>query len=176
MSNTDIIILEQPNPDWPDKFEKEARKLKELLGGENIARIEHIGSTAIPGLSAKPIIDIAIGVLSLRNATRFIPKLQKAGYTYWDKNPKTDRMFFVKGLPPNGPRSFHVHIMEIKGDEFPKRIFFRDYLRDHPEEVKKYDALKKKLADKYKEDREAYTEAKTEYISRILGVMKQGSL
>lgn len=174
MSNsTENIELEPYSPSWLEKFQKEATKIREAIGEGNIISIEHIGSTAIPGISAKPIIDIAIGVQSLETAKNFLPVLEKMGYSFWDKNPKKDRMFFVKGLPPNGPRTFHVHIMEASGDELPKRILFREYMRTHPEEADKYEALKKELSEKYKQDREAYTEAKSDFISNVIKRINQ---
>ena len=105
---------------------------------------EHFGSTAIPGLSAKPIIDILIAVRSLAAAqATFVEALRKLDYVYWADNPKKDRMFFVKGMPPFGSkRSHHVHATEPHGEMW-QRLAFRDYLRAHPEEAETYERLKK---------------------------------
>src|SRR5262249_26052246 len=90
------------------------------------------------------------------------------GYLYWAENPKRDRMFFVKGLPPHGPRrTHHVHITEPEGEMWMRRLGFRDYLRANPDEARRYEALKRDLAVRYASDRERYTDAKTRYIEGV---------
>ncbi len=165
--DTEDVHIEPYNPGWPKKFESEAKLLWEILNSDNIVNIEHFGSTAVPGLSAKPIIDILIGVKSLSEAKKFIPILERLGYSYWGDDPRKDGYYLVKGLPPNGPRTFHIHITEI-GSERWGRLLFRDYLIKHPEEVREYEKLKLNLAEKYKNDREAYTEAKGEYVKSVM--------
>jgi len=124
--------------------------------------LEHFGSTAVPNLSAKPIIDILIAVRSLADAqASFVEALRNLDYVYWADNPKKDRMFFAKGMPPFGSRrSHHVHVTEPHGEMW-KRLAFRDYLRAHPEEAGTYERFKRRLAMEYQEDREAYTAAKS---------------
>ncbi len=170
--DTEDVNIEPYNPEWPKKFENEAQILHEVLDGNQIISIKHVGSTAIPGLSAKPVIDILIGVKSLPDIKEFIPILEKLEYSYWDKNPQKDGYFFVKGLPPNGPRTFHIHIVEMGSKQWEK-LLFRDYLRNHPNEAKSYEKLKFELAEKYKTDREAYSNAKGEYIESIIEKAKQ---
>jgi GrpB-like predicted nucleotidyltransferase (UPF0157 family) len=99
-------------------FEEEARRLRAVLDPSQIMGLEHFGSTAIPGLSAKPIIDILIAVRSLAVAeANVVEALRSLGYVYWADNPKKDRMFFVKGMPPFGAeRSHHVHLTEPHGE------------------------------------------------------------
>jgi GrpB-like predicted nucleotidyltransferase (UPF0157 family) len=131
--------------------------------------IEHFGSTAVPGLAAKPIIDILIAVVSLTRAkATMVEPITGLGYVYWVENPKTDRMFFVKGMPPYGERrTHHVHITEPDGEMWRRRLAFRDYLRARPDEARRYEALKRDLAVRYPTDREGYTDAKTEFVEAV---------
>ena len=157
------------DPRWPDLFEREKAHLFAVVPGDIIRRVEHFGSTAIPGLSAKPIIDILIAVQSLAVAqVTFVEALRKLDYVYWADNPKKDRMFFVKGMPPFGSkRSHHVHVTEQLGEMW-QRLAFRDYLRAHPEEAETYQRLKKRLAAEHRTDREAYTYAKSAYVESVM--------
>ncbi len=109
----DVEIVDY-DPRWPLLFDEEARRLRAVLDRSLIVGLEHFGSTAISGLSAKPIIDILIAVRSLATAqASFVEALGKLDYVYWADNPKKDRMFFVKGMPPFGlKRSHHVHVTE----------------------------------------------------------------
>jgi GrpB-like predicted nucleotidyltransferase (UPF0157 family) len=160
---------------WPALFEEEAAMLRAILNPALVLGLEHFGSTAIPGLAAKPIIDILIAVPSLAEAkAKAIEPLEQIGYLYWADNPKDDRMFFVKGLPPYGERrTHHVHMTETSGEMW-QRLSFRDYLRVHPDEVARYEALKRDLADAFRDDREAYTDAKEGYVREIAARAKQG--
>jgi GrpB-like predicted nucleotidyltransferase (UPF0157 family) len=105
-------------PDGPLLFNEEAKRLRAILDPSLIVGLEHFGSTAISGLSAKPIIDILIAVRSLAAAqATFVETLRNLDYVYWADNPKKDRMFFVKGMPPFGSkRSHHVHVTEPDGE------------------------------------------------------------
>jgi GrpB-like predicted nucleotidyltransferase (UPF0157 family) len=154
---------------WPLLFDEEANRLRAVLEPSLIVGLEHFGSTAIPGLSAKPIIDILIAVRSLAVArATFGEALRKLDYVYWADNPKKDRMFFVKGMPPFGSRrSHHVHVTEPHGEMW-QRLAFRDYLRAHPEEAGTYGRLKRRLAAEHRADREAYTDAKSAYVERVM--------
>jgi GrpB-like predicted nucleotidyltransferase (UPF0157 family) len=154
---------------WPLLYDEEAKRLRAVLDPSLIVGLEHFGSTAIPGLSAKPIIDILIAVRSLAAAkATFVEALRKLDYVYWADNPKRDRMFFVKGMPPFGSkRSHHVHVTETHGEMW-QRLAFRNYLRAHPEEAEVYEQLKRRLATEYRTDREAYTDAKSAYIESVM--------
>lgn len=165
----DDIDIAPYDPNWPALFEQEAARLRAALGDEPIAGLEHFGSTAIPGLAAKPIIDILIAVPSLDAARADFPqKLRSLDYVFWSENPRTDRMFFVKGMPPYGKkRTHHVHVTEPAG-ELWQRLKFRDYLRDHSDEAARYEALKRNLAAEHKTDREAYTAAKSAYVEDVM--------
>ncbi|MDO8980523.1 MAG: GrpB family protein [Afipia sp.] len=165
----DEVEIVNYNPHWPALFDEEAERLRAMLDPSLIVGLEHFGSTAVPGLSAKPIIDILIAVRSLADAqATFVEPLRNLDYVYWADNPKTDRMFFVKGMPPFGSRrSHHVHVTEPHGEMW-QRLGFRDYLRAHPEEAGTYERLKRRLAAEYRADREAYTDAKSAYIESVM--------
>jgi GrpB-like predicted nucleotidyltransferase (UPF0157 family) len=165
----DDIKIVAYDPRWSALFEEEAARLRSTLGGEPIAGLEHFGSTAIPHLAAKPIIDILIAVPSLDVARAVFPaKLETLDYVFWADNPKNDRLFFVKGMPPYGERrTHHVHVTEPAG-ELWQRLAFRDYLRAHPDEAARYEALKRKLALEHQADREAYTAAKAGYVESVM--------
>jgi GrpB-like predicted nucleotidyltransferase (UPF0157 family) len=165
----DEIEIVDYDPRWAFLFNEEAARLRAVLDPSLIVGLEHFGSTAIPGLAAKPIIDILIAVRSLAAArATFVETLQKLDYIYWADNPKKDRMFFVKGMPPFGSkRSHHVHITEPTG-ELWHRLAFRDYLRAHPDEAATYERLKKQLAVEHQTDREAYTDAKSVYVESVM--------
>ncbi len=169
----DDVELVEADPNWPKLFDEEKTVLLAALGGEDVLAIEHFGSTAIPALAAKPIIDILIAVPSLDTArSRFVSKLKPYGYVFWHDNPKRDRLFFVKGMPPFGnKRTHHVHVAE-RPSEMWSRLKFRDYLRENAIERDNYAALKKSLAAEHGSDREAYTTAKAEFVARIMQLAK----
>ncbi len=170
MTKNDSIELVPYNPEWPKLAELEIKTLRELLPKNHILDIQHVGSTAIPGIHAKPIIDIQVAVDSLTAIKQTaIDLLKTLGYEYWYDNPDTERMFFVKGKPPFGDkRTHHVHIVEATSRHWNEKIQFRDYLLSHPEAAKKYEHLKIQLANQYAYDRETYTETKTQFIHDIL--------
>jgi len=162
----DDVEIVPYDPGWDTLFAVEADRLRAVLDPGLILGIEHFGSTAVPGMAAKPIIDILIAVSSLAWAkTSMVEPITGLGYLYWAENPKSDRMFFVKGMPPHGERrTHHVHITEPDGEMWRRRLRFRDYLRANPGEARCYEALKRQLAARYPGDRERYTDAKTEYV------------
>lgn len=173
----DHVDIVPYNSEWPNVASAEISKLREVLPLNKIIDIQHVGSTAIPGTSAKPIIDIQVAVNSLEEIKGVaIPELQKLGYEYWYENPDPKRMFFVKGMPPFGNgRTHHVHIFEYDSDHWRNKIIFRDYLRHHPGTVKEYEQLKNKLAVDYTYDREKYTDEKLEFINKILKLARSAN-
>lgn len=166
----DHVELVPYNSLWLSEANIEIEKLKNVIPLNCIVDIQHVGSTAIPGLSAKPIIDIQIAANSLDEMKVIaIPALQKMGYEYWYDNPDTERMFFVKGMPPFGERrTHHVHIVEPTSKHWFGKIAFRDYLISHPKAAKEYEQLKIELAQQHTFDREEYTNAKTKFVNDIL--------
>jgi GrpB-like predicted nucleotidyltransferase (UPF0157 family) len=165
----DEVEIVDYDPRWPLLFDEEAKRLRAVLDPSLFVGLEHFGSTAIPGLSAKPIIDILIAVRSLAAAqASFVEVLRELDYVYWADNPRKDRLFFVKGMPPFGSkRSHHVHVTEPQGEMW-RWSAFRDYLRGHPKEAETYDRIKRRLAAEHQTDREAYTDAKSAYIESVM--------
>ncbi len=164
----DEIEIVEYNPNWANMFEHEAESIRKALGKDAIAQIQHIGSTAVPGLAAKPVIDIMVGLRDLSYGKSTIKPLQDLGYVYWADNPNPEKMFFVKGMPPYGEkRTHHVHVVEIDG-KFWQRRLFRDYLKIHPEEARRYEKLKRDLAAQFHDDREAYTQGKSNYVREVM--------
>jgi GrpB-like predicted nucleotidyltransferase (UPF0157 family) len=170
-AEADVIEICAYNPQWPDLFNKEMAEIRAVLPKEiaknNKTRIEHFGSTAIPGLAAKPIVDIMLINDDRAIWPSLIKPCQSLGYVYWAENPRTDRMFFVKGMPPFGKkRSHHLHV--CNSDDARRELLFRDYLIRHPDVAAQYETLKKNLAIRYRCDREAYTESKNEFVQSVL--------
>jgi GrpB-like predicted nucleotidyltransferase (UPF0157 family) len=165
----DEIELVPYDARWPTRFADEARLLRAALAPAAVVAVHHIGSTAIPGMRAKPIIDLLVLVSSLPAARAACqPPLLALGYLFWEANPDRERLFFVKGLPPQGRgRTHHVHISEPTAAALAS-LRFRDWLRSHPDEARRYAELKAHLALQHRHDREAYTAAKSGYIAAVL--------
>ena len=165
----DEIVVVPYAPAWADRFEAEASMLRALLPPHLCLCIEHFGSTAVPGLAAKPIIDILLGVESLDEAIAdAVPLLESVGYSFWRDNPDKTRLFLVKGLPPSAPRRTHHLHVATPDSPLWERLRFGDYLRSHPEEAARYGALKTELAREHPSDRDAYTDAKSAYIASVM--------
>ena len=144
-------------------FDRERARIERALGSW-AEGIEHVGSTAVPGLAAKPIIDIMVGVGSLRDAEHYIKPLEQLCYECRGEAGIPGRLFFRKG----DPRSHHLHVTESGSEFWERHLFFRNYLRAHPETTREYARLKHHLADHFRTDRTAYTEAKTAFISEVV--------
>jgi GrpB-like predicted nucleotidyltransferase (UPF0157 family) len=151
------------SPEWAVKFEREKPALSAALAPHS-HRIEHIGSTAVPGAIAKPIIDIAILLDSVALIPSLVPPLAGLGYEHLGEFGLPGRHFFVKG----DPRSFHLHLVDSTTDHWQRWIRFRDILRGNPAILREYEELKVSLAQKYFEDREKYTAAKSTFVNAIL--------
>jgi GrpB-like predicted nucleotidyltransferase (UPF0157 family) len=174
---TDEIELVTYDPSWPRLFDEERALLARILPVDQVLSIEHAGSTAIPGLAAKPIIDIFIAVRSIEAArTALVGPIEGIGYVYWAENPNKDRMFFVKGMPPYGDRrTHHIHVFEPTSEFFRRALAFRDYLRAHPDEAEQYRQLKQELAQRHRSDREAYSRAKDSYVLAVVEMARNGN-
>lgn len=155
------------NPEWPNLFEKEAVFLRSKLPESGVIKIEHFGSTAIPGLAAKPVIDVLVQVSSLEKTREQIaPMLESEGYDYfWRTDVSPAYAWFIK-RNAEGKRTHHIHMVEADSTLWD-RLYFRDYLREFPGEAKRYAELKQALCDKYQHDRIAYTEGKTEFVVSV---------
>ncbi len=165
----DRIEIVDADPSWPTQFEMEARILREALTKFSSVRIEHFGSTAVPNLGAKPIIDIMVICPDQNMWPALVNVLVALGYVYWAENPRKDRMFFVKGLPPQSSRrTHHVHV-RVTSDAVAE-LRFRDALRANRQLADRYEQHKRALAIEHPTDREAYTEGKTAFVAAVLGV------
>lgn len=160
------------NSQWAELFEEEKSRILEVIG-HIVVDIEHTGSTAVPGLGAKPIIDIMVAVTHLSDAEKCIEPLRSIGYEYVPEYEAStpERRYFHKGHPPK-EQHYHLHMVDRTSDFWKRHLLFRDYLRSHPEVAQEYCELKKSLAIRYGLDREAYTIAKTSFIESIVAKAK----
>jgi GrpB-like predicted nucleotidyltransferase (UPF0157 family) len=148
---------------WKRLFEEEQAILQANLGN-HILEIQHIGSTSIPGMVAKPIIDIAIAVRDFEGAKVCIDPIEHLGYQYRGEFGIPRRHYFVKG----DPRTHHIHMLEITSQDWKNQLFFRDYLTRHPQSARDYANLKIEMAQRFPKDRESYLEAKAPFIQSVL--------
>jgi GrpB-like predicted nucleotidyltransferase (UPF0157 family) len=150
---------------WPLLYEQEAEQIRGVLGSE-LRVIEHVGSTAVPGLAAKPVVDIALSVESFDGLD--IPALEELGYRYvpeFEEELPNRRYFSRPG--------FHVHAYEQEHDEFLDFLRFREYLRTHAEDARSYGELKLRLAEEFRNERDEYQAAKAPYITRLLEMLRR---
>ena len=156
---------------WPSAFDAEARRLRIALGSLAV-RIEHNGSTSIPGLAAKPIIDIQISVAALHPIAAYGERLRTAAYVHVPDADDSFCPFFHR--PSEWPHTHHVHVVQAGGAEERRTLAFRDYLREHADAAREYERLKRNLlvgiAPADRESREAYARAKSAFIEQIVAV------
>lgn len=162
------IFLVNYNQNWIKLYQLEKSNIIKAIGKQKIVRIEHIGSTAIPGLCAKPTIDILIELMDITNCDLQIENLKKIDYRYIPKpeNPPPHCML-AKGYSISGitGQTYHIHLRSAgEWDE----IIFRDFLNKNPDTARQYGDLKRRLAAEYKNDREQYTNGKGEFVNRII--------
>jgi GrpB-like predicted nucleotidyltransferase (UPF0157 family) len=166
-ADDDAIRIERSDPSWPVRFAAEAAAIRAALGDGFAYAIHHVGSTAVPGLAAKPIIDIVLEVPDRDVWPALIEPLQRLAYVYWAENPDKTKMFFVKGMPPFGTgRTHHIHVHMPYA--VAPIVVFRDYLVAHPEEAQRYEGLKRELATTFATDRDGYTNAKEGFVRAAL--------
>ena len=150
-------------PEWARLFEEEKAALADALG-QTEAIIEHIGSTAVPGLAAKPIIDIMIGLADFSIANSLVPPIIALGYDYIAEYESVmpERRYFQKNVDTK--RTHHIHMVEIGSEFWQRLLLFRDYLRTNAKAMQVYAALKKSLATREWQDMNEYAYAKTEFV------------
>ena len=148
---------------WPGLFEEEKGKLEHVIG-RHVISIEHVGSTSVPGLSAKPILDIAIAVEDFDEARVTIDPIVELCYVYRGEYGIPRRHFFVNGEP----RTHHIHMNEITSPDWGNLVLFRDYLRTHPEASAEYQALKQSLITLPGMDRTGYQDGKASFIQQTI--------
>jgi GrpB-like predicted nucleotidyltransferase (UPF0157 family) len=159
------------DPTWPARFDSERQLLLAVLEPWLAGPIEHVGSTAVPGLRAKPIIDIMAPVRSLESSRPAIDAVAALHYRYFPYRPDTMH-WFCKPSPE--ARTHHLHLIPVGSPLWAERLAFRDYLRGHPETAAEYAALKERLAEQHRFDREAYTDAKLPFIQGVLAIARAG--
>jgi GrpB-like predicted nucleotidyltransferase (UPF0157 family) len=155
---------------WPLLFQAERDALARVLARWLAGPIEHIGSTAIPGLAAKPVVDIMAAVSRLEGSRPAIQAAAELGYCYFPYRPESEH-WFCKPSPLF--RTHHLHLVPVGSPQFRETIAFRDYLRTHPAIAADYEALKRQLARECHFDREAYTNAKRPFIDRIIKLARE---
>jgi len=166
----DVAVIPY-DPQWPVLFQEEEKRLRSCLPSELIGRIEHFGSTAVPGLAAKPIVDMLVEVANLEEVKqRVVPILELKGYDYfwrptWGDDVPPWYAWFIR-RNADGVRTHHIHMVESHFEHWD-RLLFRDYLVKHPAVALEYQTLKMQLAATHPNDRVAYTKGKTEFITRV---------
>lgn len=159
------VILEEYDPSWQSKFEEEKQHLMVIAGEWHFGSIEHVGSTAVAGMVAKPVIDVMFGVKSLNGSKPAIDALVNAGYKYWPYETEVMHWFCK---PSDAFRTHHLHLIPYQGPLWQERIKFRELLRSNSKVANEYANLKRELAAKFRNDREAYTEKKWPFIQQAI--------
>jgi GrpB-like predicted nucleotidyltransferase (UPF0157 family) len=152
------------DPAWADLAALEIRRLEAAVG-EGAVRIDHVGSTAVPGQAAKPIVDLQLSVADIGARELYVEPLEGIGYLFAPDPDWPDFHFF--GKPAARPRTFHLHVCATGSEHERRHLVLRDYLRAHPEEVARYGALKRDLVARHPEDRLAYIAGKDEYVAAL---------
>jgi GrpB-like predicted nucleotidyltransferase (UPF0157 family) len=161
---SDPVVIVPYDPEWPKRFARLGTDLRTTLGDVAL-RIDHVGSTAVPGLAAKPIIDVQISVASFEPLDAFRIPLERLGFLFRADNPDLTKRYFRE---PPGARRIHIHVRRAGSWSEQFALLFRDYMRAHPEDARRYAELKTRLAQVYRDDRHAYTDAKSDFIWEIM--------
>jgi GrpB-like predicted nucleotidyltransferase (UPF0157 family) len=157
------VRLVEYDPRWPQLFAAERQRIRDQWGTLAL-RLEHIGGTAIPGMCAKPVLDMAAGRPRDASTQDYVAALKQAGYEHRGERGVPGRQFFRRGQP----RAYHVHLVEEGGPQWRDYLAFRDYLRTHAEAAREFADLKRVLAARFAKYREAYMNAKSSHVQEIL--------
>jgi GrpB-like predicted nucleotidyltransferase (UPF0157 family) len=153
------------DPGWPARFERERDLLRGAIGTWVVGGVHHVGSTAVPGLDAKPIIDILVGVEDLATSRASFEALAELEYLYAPYRPG-EMHWFCKPGPSR--RTHHLHLVPCGSPRYRDELAFRDHLRSSPAKARDYAALKHRLAARFEHDREGYTDAKADFVGSVL--------
>ncbi|MDP9316341.1 MAG: GrpB family protein [Chloroflexota bacterium] len=167
----DLIIVVPYDPSWPHLFAQIGQQLRTALNQQAV-RIDHIGSTAIPQLAAKPVIDIQISVLALEPVTAYRSAIEAVGFIWRANNPDLTKRYFREAL---GQRGTHIHVRRAGSWSEQFALLFRDYLRTHPDDAEHYATLKQHLAQQYRHERDTYVAAKGPFIWTVMQRASQWS-
>ena len=156
--------------DWPRQYVAERDRIDAAIGDVALA-IEHVGGTAVPGLPAKPVIDLMVGVEDIERAGPAVAGLINLGYEYVPEleSQLPDRRYFRRG----SPESHHVHMVPVSSDYWAEHLLFRDYLRTHPQAAEEYGKLKRGLAGRHRLDRDAYRAGKVPFIDTVVAAARR---
>lgn len=157
-------VIADPDPTWPARFEAEAARLREALG-DLAERIDHVGSTSVPGLGAKSIIDIQVSITAMTPRADYVESIRALGYN-WALDPWSDEHEYFS-REQNGERAFQIHACQAGGEWERRHLAFRDWLRTHPDDAARYEVLKRSLAASHPRDIMNYVDAKTDFIRSI---------
>lgn len=157
-----IVIIVDYDPHWPMLYEEEKKRILKAVG-DLVLAIEHIGSTSVPGLAAKPIIDIMAGVAGPAKADECVERLKEIEFDDITIPGTDPDWYYCLGKRPHSI-GFHMHLVRFESNHWKRHIIFRDYLRTHKEVAKRYEELKMRLASELGSNREAYTESKASFI------------
>lgn len=158
------IYVVQYDPQWPVRFAEVGAGLRDAL--KDVAlRIDHIGSTSVPGLAAKPVIDVQISVAALEPVEPFKEPLEMIGLVYRADNTERTKRYFRE---PPGQRRTHIHVRKAGSFSEQFALLFRDYLRTHADDARAFGAVKSRLAEQFRDNRPAYTEAKNPYVWQLV--------
>jgi GrpB-like predicted nucleotidyltransferase (UPF0157 family) len=152
------------DPGWAALADAELRRIKEALG-EVAVRLEHVGSTAVPGLAAKAILDLQLSVDAIGPRGRYVEPLERLGYLFVPAPESPDYHLFAK--PPERPRTHHLHVCEAGSEHEFRHVAVRDFLRADADEAKRYAALKRQVVARHPQDRVAYIEEKDDYVTAL---------
>ena len=164
MAGDDAIVVAPYDPAWHVLFRAQAADLRAALGDVAL-RIDHIGSTSVPGLAAKPIVDVQISVADFEPLDAYRRPLERLGYVFRAENPERTKRYFRESP---GQRRTHIHVRRAGSFSEQLALLFRDYVRAHSAEADAYAALKRELAESHRHDRQAYTEAKQPFIWEVI--------
>ena len=177
MSNEELwelfpIILKEHNPQYKDWYETEKQRILEKIKADDLARINHIGSSAVDGLLAKPTIDIQLEIEGCCNVTQLTADLENIGWRLIKRESDPMALMFVKGYTPKGfaDKVYHLHVKYLGNWS---ELYFRDYLIKHVDVAEEYGDLKRRLSHDFKHDRDRYTDEKSEFILKYSAMAKQ---
>ena len=158
------------DPSWPRRYAEERDRIAAALG-EAVVAIEHVGGTAVPGLPAKPVIDIMVGVPDIERAGQAVAGLINLGYQYVPEfeSELPERRYFRRGTP----ETHHVHMVTVSSDFWEEHLLFRDYLRSNPKAAEEYGKLKRGLASRFRFDRDAYRSGKLPFIDTVVDAARR---
>ena len=165
-----MIVIVEYDLSWPALFEEEASRSRSMLGSSAL-QVEHVGSTSVPGLAAKPVIDIQVSVASLVPHGRYVETMATLGYRHVALGD-FDLVYPLFHKPAQWPSTHHVHLCEAAGEQEWKHLAFRDYLRAHPQTARRYEVLKRELAPMHDastpQSMAAYSLAKSEFVADVM--------